>query len=96
MGGIVQSVFLALLSITGALAVAMATGLSVVHWAVGRRPYLDADGWTIAAYGATALATWDVLTGEAGIFTAGWVAAASVCWYVAGRRSCGHPRARCR
>jgi hypothetical protein len=90
MGGYLGAAALTLLLITGGLAVALALGLAALHWLTGRpRPYLDAGGWAMAAYGCTALGTYDVLTGEAGIFTVAWITGAAVSGYITGRRTCG-------
>lgn len=88
MGGLTRAVLLHALILTGGLALALSTGLAVIHWVNGRRPYLDAFGWALATYGATALATWDVLAGEANAFTTLWIATAVASGYFTGRRTC--------
>lgn len=88
MGGYLGAVALSLLIITGAAAIAFALGLSALHWILDRRLCLDAAGWAMATYGATALATYDVLTGETGGGTVTWIVGAAVSGFITGRRTC--------
>jgi hypothetical protein len=90
MGGYLGATALSVLLITGGLAVALVLGIAASHRLTGRdRPYLDASGWLMAVYGTAALATWDVLAGEASALTVGWILAAVSSGYITGRRTCG-------
>jgi hypothetical protein len=92
MAGPLTTVFHALLLISGSLALALAIGLSAVHWAAGRaRPHHanSAGEWALGAFGGTALAVWDVTTGNTTNWTAVWILGTVFAAYVTGRRATG-------
>lgn len=85
MGGIIY----AFLLISGSFATALSIGLAALHWALHKRPCLDAGGWIRTTYGLAALATCSIIDRDIVPYTVMLVASALFAAFITGRRTCG-------